>query len=60
MCPVFDYAPFLHSDDAVAVAHAGEPMCNDDDRAAFDDFPHIRLYDFLALVIQRAGRFVED
>src|SRR6185369_6758952 len=46
-------------DDAVAHAHRRQPVCDDDDGAAAHDLPHVVLDYQLALVIERAGRFVE-
>ena len=60
MRPDFDDAAVRHADDAVAAAHRGEAVGDDDDRAALDDAPHVALNDPLALVVERRGRLVEN
>ena len=56
----FDDLAAAHADDAVAVAHCGETVGDDDDGAAAHDRAHVALDDALALVVERRGRFVED
>src|SRR5947199_344476 len=50
----------LQRDDTVGGAHGGKPMSDDQHRASFGDLLHVVLDDPLALVVQRAGRLVED
>src|SRR5713226_4342983 len=57
---VLDDAPALDGDDAVDLAHRGEPVRDDEDGAARTDPAHVRVNDPLALVIERAGGFIED
>ena len=53
-------AAILDADDPVAIAHRGETMRNNEHRAVLHDTFHVDLNHALALVIERAGRFVED
>jgi hypothetical protein len=57
---VFDEPGALERDDAIGRAHRGEPVRNNENRAPFCDFLHVLLDNALALVIERAGRFIEN
>src|SRR5262249_22096684 len=50
----------IDGDDAVSPAHRGEAIGNNEDRPTLGDLPHVVLDNPLALVIERAGRLVED
>ena len=58
--PVLHDSALFDGDDAIGPAHGGKSMGDDQGGAAFDDLPHIVLDDLLALVVERAGRFVEN
>jgi hypothetical protein len=57
---VLDEPAALDGDDAVGAAHRREAVRDDEDGAALRDPAHILLDDALTLVIERAGRLVED
>ena len=57
---VLDQAAAIERDDAVGAAHGGEPVGDDEHRAALGDLLHVLLDDALALIVERAGRLVED
>jgi hypothetical protein len=57
---VLDEAAALDGDDAVGAAHGREAMGDDQHGAALRDLAHVLLDDALALVVERAGRFIED
>ena len=57
---VLDQAAAIDGDDAVGKPHRGQPMGNDENSPPFADLCHVLLDDPLALIIERAGRFVED
>src|SRR5262245_10517202 len=58
--PVLDQPALLDGDDAIRHAHGGEPVGDDQHGAARRDLLHVLLDDALALVVERAGRLVED
>src|SRR5260370_28435579 len=60
MGAVLNEAPTLDRDDAVGPTHCGKPVGDNENGAAFTDPAHVVLNDALALVIERAGGFVED
>src|SRR6516165_10899092 len=60
MGAVFSQTAAVYGDEAVAPPHGGQPMCNDEDGAAFGKPRHVLLDDPLALIVERARRFVED
>src|SRR5262249_11016487 len=47
-------------DEAVASPHRGQPMRNDEDRAALGNPRHVLLDDALAFIVECARRLVED
>jgi hypothetical protein len=57
---VLDEAAALDGDDAVGAAHGREAMGDDQHGAALRDLAHVLLDDALALIVERAGRLVED
>ncbi len=57
---VLDEPPALDGDDAIGGAHRREPMGDDQHRAPVGDLAHVALDDVFTLVIQRAGRLVEN
>src|ERR1700719_3972633 len=57
---ILDDAAALDRDDAVGAAHGREAMGDDQHGAVLRDLAHVLLDDALALVIERAGRLVED
>ena len=57
---MLDDAAVHDADDAIAIAHRQQPMGDDDDGAACDDLAHVVLDDALAVVVERAGRLIED
>src|SRR4029078_13280405 len=57
---VLHQAAALERDDPVRRPHGREPVRNDKDRSSFGDLLHVLLDDALALIIERAGRLVED
>src|ERR1700761_3397077 len=60
MTAVLDDAAAFNGDDTIGVAYRGQPVGNDEDRAAGGDFFHVLLDGALAFVIERAGRLIED
>ncbi len=50
----------LHDDNPVGSSDGREPVSNDQHRASTTDASHVVLDDLLGLVVERAGRFVED
>src|SRR5271165_475466 len=60
MGAVFDDPSVLDGDDAVAPAHRRQAMRDDEDGSPRDDGLHVLLDDALALIVERAGRLVED
>ena len=52
--------PLVHHDDPVRLPHRAQAVRDDDHRAALADRRHVALEDRLALVVERAGRLVED
>src|SRR5579872_1505883 len=58
--PVFDQPTAIYGDDTVASPDRGQPMGDDKHRTPLRNALHIVLNDALALVIQCAGRFIED
>ena len=50
----------IDGDDAIASAHGGQAVGDDEDGAALGDARHVVLNDALALVVERTGGFVED
>jgi hypothetical protein len=57
---ILDEAAALDGDDAVGAAHRREAVGDDEDGAALGDPAHVLLDDPLALIVERAGRLVED
>src|SRR5215469_1839941 len=57
---VLDQAAAIERDDAVRRPHRREPMRDDQHRPPVGDILHVTLNDALALIVQRAGRLVED
>src|SRR5262249_59609048 len=57
---VFDDAAAFDGDDAIGVTNSRQPVGDDDDGPPFRDFLHVLVDDPLALVIERARRFVEN
>ncbi|OFX09111.1 MAG: hypothetical protein A2516_11810 [Alphaproteobacteria bacterium RIFOXYD12_FULL_60_8] len=57
---VLDNLAFFHGDDAVAVAHRGQAVGDDEHRAANADAAHVALDDLLGLIVERRGGFVEN
>src|SRR4051812_3862568 len=55
-----DNAAILHTDNTVAMAHRCQSVRDDDDGASPDDLTHVGKDDPLALIVERAGRLVED
>src|SRR5438309_8944466 len=60
MRPVFDEAPAIEGNDAVAAPHGGQAMGDDEHGAPLGDHRHVLLDDPFALVIEGARRLVED
>ena len=60
MRAVLDHAAALDRDDAIGAADGRQPVGDDQHRAAGGDAAHIVLHDPLALIVERAGRLVED
>ena len=60
MVAVLDEAAALDGDDAVGAAHGREAMGDDQHGAALRDLAHVLLDDALALIVERAGRLVEN
>src|SRR6185312_5912157 len=60
MGAVFDQAPTLQREDAVGGAYRGEPVRDDQHRAPLGDLLHVLLDDAFALVVECAGRLIED
>src|SRR5262245_36077449 len=57
---VLDQTAPIEGDDAVREPHGREPVGDDEDGAPLCDLVHVLLNDPLALVIEGAGRLVED
>ena len=57
---VLDQAAALEGHNAVGRPDGGEPVRDNQHCPALGDFAHVLLDDALALVVERAGRFVED
>ena len=55
----FDDAALVHEDDAVGVAHGGEPVRDDEGGAAIAQLVDRQLDALLGFDVERAGRFVE-
>ncbi len=60
MRAVLDQAASVDGDDPVGAADGGEAMGDDEHGAALRDALHVLLDDPLALIVERAGRLVED
>src|SRR5262249_6349833 len=60
MGAVLDQPPVIERDDAIRRAYGREPVRDDQYGASLRDLFHVVLDDALALVVERAGRFVED
>ena len=60
MRPIFDDSAMINRDDPIRMANRGKTMRDDDHRPSFDDFSHVLLDHALALIIERARRFVEN
>jgi hypothetical protein len=60
MGAVLDQAAALERDDAIRRPHGREPVRDDEDGARLGDLHHVLLNDALALVVEGAGRLVED
>src|SRR5262245_6730235 len=60
MGTVLDDAAALDRDDAVGAAHHRQPVRDDEHGAALHDLAHVALDRLLALVVERAGRLVEN
>src|SRR5579872_1507545 len=60
MAAVFDNVPGLDGDDPVGMAHRRQAMGDDEHRSARGDLAHVTLDDVLALVVERAGGFIEN
>ena len=58
--PILHDPTTIDGDDPVASSNGGQAMGYDENRAPSGDALHIVLNDALALIIQRAGRFVKD
>src|SRR5215472_3415146 len=57
---VFSQPAAVDGDEAVAPPNSRQPMRDDEDGAAFGKPRHVLLDDPLALIVERARRFVED
>lgn len=60
MRPIFDDPAVIDRDDPIRMADGRKTMRDNDHRPPFYDFSHILLNDALALIIERARRFVEN
>src|SRR5579872_3389365 len=58
--PVLDQPAAIERDDAVGAPYRGQAVGDDEHRPAPRDVLHVVLNNTLALVIERAGRLVED
>ena len=59
MSALLDDFPTLNNYDTITTAHGGQPVGNDDNGPAPCHFTHVGMNNLLALVVERAGRFVE-
>src|SRR6516164_9134651 len=57
---VFDQAAAIERDDAVRRSHGREPVRDNQHRAPLRDLLHVLLNDAFALIIEGAGRLVEN
>jgi len=57
---VLDQPPALQRHDAIRRSHRRQPVRDDQNRASFGDLLHVLLNDALALIVECAGRLVED
>src|SRR6185437_4082823 len=57
---ILDQPAPIERDDAVRAPHCRQAVCDDEHRAAPRDVLHVVLNNTLALVIERAGRLIED
>ena len=57
---VLDEASAVDGDDAVGIAHGRQTVRDDDDGSPFGDMLHFLFDDVFALVIEGAGRLVQN
>ena len=60
MTAVLDDHTFLTRDDAIRHPDGRQPVGDDENRPSRTDAAHVGLDDLLALIVERAGGFVED
>ena len=60
MGAILDQAAALERDDAIRRPHGREPVRDDQNRPPLGDLLHVLLNDALALIVEGAGRLVED
>ena len=60
MCPVLDDVAPFYSENAIGLSNRGQSVSDKKNCAAHGDLFHVLLDDALALIVERAGGFVED
>jgi hypothetical protein len=60
MIAFLDDAAGLHDDDLVGIDHGGQPVSNDDRRAALHDLFQRVLHQLFGIVVERRSRLVEQ